>query len=116
MRLRPFVLAVVVVIVVLGLTGCGGKSSSSSPPASLAATGLSIKNFAFTPNPLAAKVGDVVTVTNGDATDHTVTADDKSFDTGPFQGTKTITLAKAGTVAFHCAIHDYMKGVIQVGA
>ena len=118
MRFRPFVLTVVVVIVVLGLAGCGGKrsSSSSSSSAPPPATGLTIKNFAFTPNPFSAKAGDVITITNADTTDHTVTADDRSFDTGSFQGKKTITLGAAGTVAFHCNIHDYMKGVIQVSA
>lgn len=78
---------------------------------------LTIKSFSFSPNPLAAKVGDTVTVTNLDGTNHTVTAIDGSFDTGPFSGgSKTFRLTKAGTFNFHCNIHNFMTGVIQVSA
>jgi plastocyanin len=65
---------------------------------------------------LKVKVGQVVTVTNADNTDHTATADDGSFDTGRFSdGTRTIKLSRPGRLAYHCSIHDYMRGVIQVG-
>lgn len=71
----------------------------------------------FSPTPLSAKTGDVITVTNNDGTDHQVTADDKSFDTGPFaNGTTTFTVTKSGMVPYHCEIHSYMTGVIQVTA
>ncbi len=104
----------------LGVIACGGSASkttskpttSAGPPGGV---GLTIKNFGFQPNPLQAKVGDTITVTNLDNTNHTVTANDKSFDTGQFAtGTKTITLTKPGVIAFHCNIHDYMHGTIQV--
>ena len=47
-----------------------------------------------------------------------MTADDKSFDTGRIQAGKTasITLSEAGTVKFHCDIHNYMTGSIHVTA
>ena len=76
---------------------------------------LTIKNFSFQPNPLQAKVGDTITVTNEDNTNHTVTADDHSFDTDKFStGSKTFTLAHAGTVTYHCNVHNFMTGTIQV--
>ncbi len=55
-------------------------------------------------------------VTNDDGTAHTVTAADKSFDTGDLDGgaTATITLAKAGTYQYFCNIHNYMTGTIEV--
>ena len=71
----------------------------------------------FSPTPLNAKVGDTITVSNQDGTDHELKANDASFDTGRFSsGSKTIKVEKAGMFAYHCAIHDYMTGVIQVSA
>ncbi|MDQ1397395.1 MAG: hypothetical protein QOG64_2654 [Acidimicrobiaceae bacterium] len=102
-----------------GVSACGGGSSSkaSGSASGGAGTAITIKSFKFDPSPLKAKVGDTITVTNSDNTDHTATADDGSFDTGKFaSGPKTITLAKAGTVAYHCNVHDYMKGTIEVSA
>ncbi len=70
---------------------------------------IAIKDFKFAPSPLDAKVGDTITVTNDDNTDHQLKANDSSFDTGAFSsGSKTITVMTAGTFAYHCAIHDYM--------
>ena len=56
-----------------------------------------------------------VTVTNDDGTMHTLTADDKSFDTGDLDGgaSATITIATAGTYEYHCDIHNYMTGTIE---
>ena len=89
----------------------GGSTPSTGGPA------LTIKSFSFSPNPLVAKVGDTVTVTNLDGTNHTVTALDGSFNVGPFSsGSRTFRLAKAGTFNFHCNIHNFMTGVIQVSA
>lgn len=111
-------------VLVLTLAGCSSsgsgatKSAAAAKPASTtASTGdtITIKSFKFSPNPLKVRVGDTVTITNTDGTNHTVTADDKSFDTGKFsEGSKTIELGTAGSFSFHCNIHDFMKGVIQV--
>ena len=93
-------------------TPAGGANSAGTT-----GTAITIKDFTFSPTPLHAKVGDTITVTNDDNTAHQLTANDSSFDTGAFSsGSKTITVAKAGTFAYHCAIHDYMTGVIQVAA
>jgi plastocyanin len=114
---------VLVAVAVAGLLGaCGGgdsKDDSSQSTAKPAASGpsITIKDFKFSPTPASAKVGDTVTISNEDGTNHSVTADDGSFDTTPFSsGSKTITVAKAGTVAYHCVIHSSMKGVIQVAS
>jgi plastocyanin len=107
-------------LLTLAVVGCGsssGASKAAAPATSSASTGttITIKSFKFTPNPLKVRSGDTVTITNTDATDHTVSADDKSFDTGKFsEGSKTIKLDTAGTYSFHCNVHDFMKGVIQV--
>jgi plastocyanin len=71
----------------------------------------------FSPTPLPAKVGDTITVTNKDGINHTFTADDNSFDTGAFSsGSKMVKVANAGTIAYHCNIHTFMHGTIQVAS
>jgi len=104
------------------VAACGGDSDSAEPAADGDAGGggmtLTIKDFAFSPQPLEVKKGTVVKVVNEDDAAHTATADDKSFDTGDLGkgDSKEITLSKEGEIAFVCSIHDYMKGVIQVTA
>jgi plastocyanin len=116
----------------LTLFGCGGSSktsaqttttgqtqtTSSSTTTTTAAGGgemITIHNLTFSPTPLSAKVGDTVTVTNKDGIDHTFSADNGSFDIGPFSsGSKTVKLATAGTIPYHCKIHTFMHGILQV--
>lgn len=117
----------------LALGACGDDSdtASDSSPSSTAAmtdmgdmtttgqgdkTAIVIKDFKFEPEKLTAKVGDKITVTNKDGAVHTLTAKDKSVDTGNLDegASGTITLAKAGTIEYVCEIHDYMSGTIEV--
>jgi len=98
---------------------CGGDSDSSSGAAKTtggSGTVITINNFEFAPETLQAKVGDTITVDNKDSASHSVTASDKSFDTGSFgAGTKTFTVTKAGRFEFVCTVHPFMKAaVIQV--
>jgi plastocyanin len=96
-------------------TGTVDTTAAVTSAPSSTASGITIKDFKFSPNPLTAKVGDKISVTNQDGTDHSATADDGSFDTDRFSsGTKTITVTKAGSIAFHCKVHSSMTGVIQV--
>lgn len=102
-------------------TDTTGTSPMSDMPATTgggeaASSAIAIKDFKFAPETLTAKVGAEITVTNNDSATHTVTARDKSFDTGNLdEGAKgTITLAKAGTFEYVCNIHDYMTGTIEV--
>jgi len=132
---RPAML-VAVVMLTLGLAGCGSsgnKSSSSNTtapssgtttggPTTTAAAGgsdnITIQNFKFSPDPLSAKQGAKVTVAIlDDGVPHSVTADDGSFDTGIFMksdGPKTITISKTGSIKYHCQVHSFMKGTINV--
>ena len=100
---------------------CGGDSDpGADAPTARAGTPkvLTIADFAFAPEPLVVPKGTVVKVVNEDDAPHTATADDGSFDTGELgQGdSKEITLADEGEFAYHCTIHDYMRGVIRVSA
>lgn len=101
------------VVAVVGLTACGGSSGTKKDgPAT-----VTIKNFTFTPQPLKTTSGATVTVRNDDTTAHTFTADDHSFDTSNIDpGTsRTVKVAHGGSTAYHCNIHDYMKGTLTVG-
>jgi plastocyanin len=106
-------IAVLAFTMVVGACGSSGAASAKASAPSRAT--ITIHNFNFGA-PITVKMGTTVTVKNTDSTAHTVTADDKSFDTGPIPPgkTATITVAKAGTVKFHCNIHNYMTGSIQV--
>jgi plastocyanin len=48
--------------------------------------------------------------------DHTVTADEGEFDSGPFGEDETFSYQfdTAGAFAYHCNIHRRMKGKVTV--
>ena len=90
--------------------------AATSSASSSAGTEVSIANFAFSPDTLTVKVGTTVKWTNNDSTTHTVTADDKSFDSGNLDPGKSFsfTFKQAGTFSYHCSIHPNMKAKIVV--
>jgi plastocyanin len=82
---------------------------------------VSIKGFAFSPETVTVKVGDVIGWTNSDSATHTATLDDGSCDAGRIAGgsagkqTLVFGAEAAGkSFTYHCAIHASMKGTITV--
>ena len=77
---------------------------------------VSIQNFAFSVGTLTVTSGTTVTWTNNDATTHTVTADDGSFNSGNITpGSKfSHAFSTKGTVNYHCSIHPMMKASVVV--
>jgi plastocyanin len=75
-------------------------------------------SWKFDPSSLGARAGDTVIWTNTGSQQHTVTADDGSFDSGMLgAGAKfTRMFSSPATIAFHCTPHPWMKGVILVAA
>jgi plastocyanin len=112
---RVIVAGAAVLLAALGLSGCGGGTASKSSGGRAGDT-ITIKGFAFSPTPLKARVGQKVTVTNEDSAKHTITADDKSFDSKDLAKGQifSFTPAKAGTYTYTCTIHSYMKGEVDV--
>ena len=106
--LRASLVALALVAAACGGSDDDGGSASAGAGAGSGAKTVTISNFEFAPDTLEVKVGDTVTVDNKDQTEHTVTAKDKSFDTGTFTGTKTFTVTKAGTFEYVCEIHPFM--------
>src|SRR5215210_789879 len=94
--------ALVTVVVTLNVTSDGAGVAASGATRARGANAIDIANFRYSPDPLVVSAGTSVKVTNRDGTAHTVTANDKSFDTGELDGgaTTTITLAKAGTYQY----------------
>jgi plastocyanin len=105
----------------LGLTGCNKESGGDVgiPGTTLPASGVgpvTIKGVAFNPREVRAKVGEPL-IWNWDdgGLEHTVTADDKSFDSGrKASGSFQHTFTQAGTVAYHCEVHSKMHGTVVV--
>jgi plastocyanin len=115
-------------VTVLALAACGSTAATSAPaggggaaPCAVTTTAgavaAGIKDFAFNPTTVTGKVGDTITWTNNDSTEHTVTLDaQSSCDTGSIPSGKTgsITFTAAGTYPFHCKIHSSMHGTITI--
>lgn len=101
--------------VALALTACGG-SDERPTAAEATAHAVTIENFVFRPGTIEVAAGTRLAVSNRDDTAHTLTADDGAFDTGDIAGgaTQSVVVKGSGEVAYHCDIHDYMKGVIRI--
>jgi len=98
---------------------CGGASYSSTAPSTTptVTTSVSISGFAFGPAAIQVSPGAVVSWTNSDNTDHTVTFSSTSVGAiAAFaSGTKTLAMpSAAGTYAYHCSIHPTMTGTVEV--
>jgi len=92
---------------------------AKQPVARAAAPGsVTIKDFSFSPGTITVNVGDSVTWTNNGPSAHSATARDGSFDTGVFGKGKSRahTFTQAGSFAFICTPHPFMKGTVRVVA
>jgi plastocyanin len=76
---------------------------------------VAISGFSFSPRTVAVNVGDSVTWTNSDAQTHTATSG-SAWDTGDIGngGSASITMDRAGTYDYICAIHPTMTGTVVV--
>ena len=131
-RVRPRRLLVGIIAVLAALStvaACGSDSGGGGAPPATATESASsgaapagggstveIMNFMFMPGSLTVPVDTTVTWKFDDSTDHTVSADDNSFASSPMANGQTFThtFSTAGTVAYHCSIHPFMKGTITV--
>lgn len=77
---------------------------------------ISIKNQAFSPVSVDAKVGDTIVWTNNDDRDHSVAASDGSFKSENLRSGASFSFkpAKAGRISFSCSYHPREKGSINV--
>jgi plastocyanin len=92
------------------------KTTASRPAAKTRRT--TIKNISYMQPRITVAAGTTIEWTNADPLPHSVTAVDKSFNSGLIQPGKTYrhTFTKAGTYNFYCMPHPFMKGVVVVTA
>ena len=80
---------------------------------------VSVKDNLFDPKTITINVGDTVNWQYAGQNEHTVSADDGSFDSGDLKtGEKTsfsFTFTKAGTFAYHCKYHGGAGGQGMAG-
>src|SRR5215207_1818659 len=75
-------------------------------------------NLSFDPPQINVPTGSIVSWTNADSIQHTVTSDEQGlFDTGPISPGDTLenVFDSAGEFGYHCAIHPFMTGLVMVG-
>jgi len=92
------------------------RAATSASPAH-AMVQVTIQNFAFSPKTVTVAPGTTIMWTNKDSAAHTVSSDSGStLASGDLSQGKSYahTFTKAGTYAYHCAIHPYMKAAVVV--
>ncbi len=115
------------VALLVGTAACGnaGSDPSSDAAAPSASAGeqsaVTIKTFAFDPDPVRVKAGTTVSWTNEDEILHTVTSGERDEPDGAFDnkldGPGSVaehTFDTPGTYAYHCSLHPGMDGVVEV--
>lgn len=75
-------------------------------------------DLSFDPPQINVPTGSIVSWTNADSIQHTVTSDEQGlFDAGPISPGDTFenVFDSTGEFGYHCAIHPFMTGVVMVG-
>jgi len=73
-------------------------------------------SWGYSPDVVTVKPGDSITWTNTGTLQHSVTADDASFNSGLLATGQTFTqtFGSAGTFTYHCTPHPWMKATVVV--
>ena len=108
-------------ISVFGISCQPGAPPSSEPPkeptpGASSTTEVTIEGFAFRPAEITITEGTTITWYNKDSTAHTVTTQDKTFDSGSLlTGAKfSYTFKQKGTFEYYCRFHPSMIGKVTV--
>lgn len=105
--------ALAAVLATVVVAGCGGSGDGASAAAATPGT-VVVKNLRYSPKAVTVDAGDTVTWKFDDGRiPHDVKADGFESPTQS-KGTWTHTFTKAGTYDYHCSLHPYMKGTVEV--
>jgi len=99
-------------LVVAGsLLAVGAAAAADAPTRDIA-----IPAKAYEPAHVIVLLGTTVTWRNSDSLNHTVTADTDAFDSGYVSSGASFsyTFTRQGHYAYHCLIHKFMKGTVDV--
>jgi plastocyanin len=99
-----------------GPSSAPAPASSAAPSTTAVRPVVHIKDFAFVPATITVKAGQSVLFVQDDQTPHTVTASDKSYDSGNLdqRATWAHAFTAPGTYTYVCAYHPNMKGTVVV--
>jgi plastocyanin len=108
--------------------GGGGPEPQAAPPPQAAgeeappaaARGdtvvVGVEDFRFQPDRLEVPAGTTITWVNNGQVIHTVSAENREFDSGSIEpgARRSITFSRPGNFPFHCTPHPFMRGVVVV--
>ena len=106
MRRLTYLIALALLAMVVLAPNAGAQSQT-----------VSIRDFNFSPPSISVTPGTTVTWTNQGQAPHTVTHTGGAFDSGTLQPGQSysFTFKRAGSYAYFCRIHPFMRGTVVVG-
>ena len=75
---------------------------------------VSIKGFAFEPEEISVRPGDIIRRTNADLVPHTATAKSFGWDTGKIVNGENVEVTVDMERNYFCAFHPRMKGAVKI--
>jgi plastocyanin len=103
----------VVLVAILTLAGCGSDGGNASAAASTPGT-VVVRNLRYSPSTITVDAGDTVTwVFDDGSIPHDVKGD--GFESPKVSdGEWSRTFRTPGSYDYHCSLHPYMKGTVEV--
>jgi plastocyanin len=124
-RVPALPLAALAIIAVTAVAACRNMGTGNLNPVTPVApavvqpattAAVTIDGFAFHPKTITIEVGTTVKWTNRQNIDHTVTANNGSFNSGHIKPGHSFShmFKSTGKFPYHCMIHTFMHGEVNV--